>query len=361
MRIQTPEYLETEYFYQFTLPQLIEFNTFSSDSVLILDLCNTQYIDNNVLCDILSYISRLKYSKYCDIYFLFGTSRRLPAYLSANGFLLHANKYNIVTDLVSVDDTTSKTSNIQNIGSIAIPPVNDIDDYQEYITRKITFRNSSLPLQQDIFSLFSVKKRGLSMIGVDDPFSILDIYLEIMENSYMYSNTTANNAHAYYTFQFYEKTGLTFCNSDYGPGFYYTMKRHLDAKKISLKLMDEYTFLSYSSDDKKKSIVGILEAICRWFPKSDLGFPYLFNKLIINRNGMLSIHSENTMLNINKTFLYEYFEVENDKVVDIRADKLKKIIFDYDTRQKLHKTGILNEYNYTFSGVHMTTTIRNPR
>lgn len=361
--IRFPEYVSSIYFYRFPLKKIMNFINTPSDSELIIDLQTAKFMEPSVICDLLSSLKLLYQYKDALVYIMFGTSKRLSSYLGNANFFLHSEGGRLFsTDLVNSIDSnynSYRAINTDKIGRINIPCGGGSDLPQQVINE------ISLLLAR----LFSKPKfEGMRRFGLTD-FPTLEIgYLEILENSYEHSNEIDMESCCYYTYQNYQKTGLSFANSDIGIGFYTSLMHKAEGNPNILKVFSLSELRGFQNDLRKKSLAAMIESITLRISSKEReaqlrGFPFIFSSLILPCDGKLMLHCDNILLGIDSSFLQEYYDIEysqEDKTYWFRGfhrEKLRNIVFDAGEQTQLAQNDRLRVFDYIFPGVHMSVQI----
>ena len=365
MIIQFPEYLDYKYFYRFSLKKLMAFANMHGDDELIIDLQNTTHMTPSVICDLLSFFNYLGKSKDSRVWIMFGKSRRLSSYLNDSHFFLYSDNWRLFsTDLLSFNNTNNdirKSINTDKINRVPIP-LNSGKDLPFSVIKQI---------QQRIYMLYSSEKaQGMFQHGLSNPGRLATGYIEIIENSYEHTyehspHGVANDSGAgnccYFTFQNYIKTGLSFANSDIGMGFFRSLEiKYLTDPTQEPKLFSLEEFLGFKKSSVERNLAGILESIVLRVAedsKADYGFPFILGTLVLPCNGVLVVHSGDVLLEIDTDFLYNYFIVNDLRLVGYNKQKLRDIMFDIKARKELVAKGTLRLFDYSFPGVHMAVQI----
>lgn len=363
MFIEFPKYVDYKYFYRFLLKDILRHANHGQDNSLIIALHMTEHIAPDVICLLLSAIKYIKSNNSkADIYLAFGSSTKLRAYLEDAWFFFYADfGYLFSTDLIEINRPNScygKSINTNKINRISIP-LNSALQVEKHLPLEIVDQ-----IQKQVFALFtSQKAAGMNSFGIRNPEQMATAFKEIVENSYMH----CNNDHDYgcfYTFQNYRRSGLNFACSDVGIGFYKSLLKKFgnndDTSHRAPKLFSLEEFRSFEHDRKTRNLAAILESIIYRIGESenvDYGFPYVFRTLIMPNNGILIIHSENTLVKVDREFIYRYFLVENDKIKDYRREEMRNLAMNSSNQQTEIVNGNVRIFGYSFPGVHMSVQI----
>ncbi|MDI9520993.1 MAG: hypothetical protein QM308_07590 [Bacillota bacterium] len=373
MRISFPEYLtEEEMFYQDILRKLLNYLGDNSEKNLYIDMTATKHISPGILCQLLCFLQILKKRKNCLVAIEFGPSRTLSSYLGLTGFFLLANLDNLidVTDIINYEspNTSAKSQQIQRINELVIPSAKTLPPTDE--NRKYLPENERIKLINAVSDLFDAKqdiRRHLPPSIVND---ILRSYKGLLENAHEHAFDEINDTKAYYTFQYYSKTGLTLSLSDCGPGFYSTLlnqyrpvKENARQDKVSFshKIFSYDEYLEAAKKSNQRELVAIIESIFKR-ANENYGLHFILSEIVGKLKGTVSIHSVNTLLKITPKFWNEYLKpmfdsLENAtelRLVNVNQEKLKSIVYDVKEQQRLIKEGVLKFYSYDFTGVHIT-------
>lgn len=372
MVIEFPRFVDYKYFYRYILEKLVLFTKLENQEELVIDLQHTDHITPNVVCDLLCYFKYQYEIKGAAVFLAFGNSNKLRNYLEDAMFFLHnENETLFSTDIVSYRNLqkNSKELNTNKINRVNIPISSN------------PYKHAILPvsvvsqIQQQIYVLFNKQKiNGMKRFGLESPEQLTAAFKEIVENSYAHSNDF-RNCGCYYSFQNYRKTGLSFACSDIGIGFFESLKRkyfyqydEYEDKHKRPKLFSEKELLSFEREPKKRNIAAILESIVFWIGEDDVGyfgFPYIFQILVLPSNGILTIHSDNTLLTIDRDFLYEFCDisvVENESVrrfliKGFRKEEMRALVLNRQKQKEKIDQGTIRFYEYNFPGVHLSVHI----
>ncbi len=359
MIIHFPEYVSSIYFYRFPLKRLMNFINTPSDSELIIDFQTTKFMEPSVVCDLLSSLKLLYQYKDALVYIMFGTSKKLSSYLGNANFFLHSEGGRLFsTDIVNSIDSnynSYRAINTDKIGRINIPRGGG-SDLPQYVINEISL------IMARLFS--KPKFEGMRRFGLTD-FSTLEIgYLEILENSYEHSNEFDMESCCYYTYQNYQKTGLSFANSDIGVGFYTSLMHRVKKNPNILKIFSLAELMGFQNDLTRRNLAAMIESITLRISSKEKeaqlrGFPFIFSSLILPCKGKLMLHCDNILLGIDSLFLHNYYDIEYNKEKNIYwfkgfcREKLRSIVLDAQEQTKLAQDDKLRVFDYVFPGVHM--------
>lgn len=379
MEVKFPQYVDYKYFYRFSLKKIMAFLNSPTETVLIIDLQNTEHVKPSVLCDLLSSFNLIHSYKDANIYLKFGRSRKLSLYLTRTGFFLHSDHWRLFsTDLVSMtteDSNSSRAQNTDKVGRIDIPkydPANRRLDISQNKSDEIKFY-----VTQGLLKLAqkgSMKQYGNGMSLVEQ---LTAGYVEIIENSYEHSNLRDCVEYCYYTFQNYRDSGFFFANSDLGCGFFRSLmnKMHEMKQKTSPEEVAEFQKkLLFSPDEYAKlqadrvllNCAAIIESLSFRITKDaslNRGFPYIFSTFVLQHNGIFMVHDENVMLEMDREFVETFFIIANDPegkpvVTGYKRKELRNVVLNQGVRSSLISKGNLRIFDYTFPGVHMAVEVR---
>ena len=382
MQIEFPTELDYEDFYQFTLRELIKFKSNRFDNDLFIKLSNTNHMTPSVVCDFACYLNLLTQNDEKSVHLMFGMSQKLASFLIDSQFFLCLSRPDrVTTDLLSLTsnrENSGKFVNTNKINMLSVPH-NPPFPYGLPPKRHLPYPDEIL-ITKMVSKIFD-KSKGLRMIkygvGAEDKLfggyiqnaeaKFFGGYIQIIENSYSYacSRNIDEKRFCFFTFQNYKATGLQFANSDFGEGFYGMFEMRCELlKKFSNcednKIEPPVLFTTNEFDTIKQNetlgrLTAMLEGITLRISKKDnCGFKYIFNNLILSCGGKLIVHSDNVLLEIDESFLNEYYYIEEGKINGYNRDRLRSIVYDDSRRSSLEQKSALRVYNYSFPGVHMS-------
>lgn len=390
MEVKFPQRVDYKYFYRFSLKKIISFLNFPAETVLIIDMQDTDYMKPSILCDLLSSFNLIRIHKDANIYLKFGRNKRLPDYLSRTGFFLHSNYWQLfATDLMSMETEISSSRQARNtdkVWRIDIPKHNPNSEYKNLDMPQAKSREIQDCVNR---AFFQMKQKGYRNGQYGDGISFIDEvsrgYIEIVENSYEHSNLTDYVEHSYYTFQNYANTGFFFANSDLGCGFFRSLmkkkdqiildmsrdgknqeeiqKQVADFQKKLLFTPEEYA--GFQSNRALLNCAAIVEGIAFRITEGKSlirGIPYILSRFVLSNNGIFMLHNENVMLEIDRDFVNEFFIVSVDSKGELaidgyRREALRSIVFSQGVWKSLICKGNLRIFDYTFPGVHMAVEV----
>ncbi|QTE70055.1 hypothetical protein JRC49_09585 [Clostridiales bacterium FE2011] len=345
----------------------------SYDDELVLYLDRTSHITPGVLCDLLTFFKYQKTRKGATVLLVFGNATKLRSYLDDTQFFLHSEHGNLfITDIVyhySSDLDIRRRHNTNKIHRVNVP-LHSISNkiYLPYSVQN-EFHRSVLELYNSY-----EKQRAMKQLKLDDYEKLAGGFSEIIENAYGYGYTTTESCF-YFSFQNYKKTGISLACSDSGGGYYNSVLSKLyyveeknviespQLRKIEIKLplipklFTKNEFLSFKNDTRRRNLAAILECILIHIDDRLNGFPYILSTLVLHAGGNLHIHSENTLINISREFLSEYFVVSNGVISGFNKTKLRGIVLNLRIQDKLIQNGTLQVYSHFFPGVHISVEI----
>lgn len=373
MNIEFPRYVEYRIFYRFILDKFISFLS-STDDKLVIYLDRTEHITPGVLCDMLTFFKYQHVKKGAYVFLVFGNATRLRSYLNETGFFLHSEIGSLFqTDITDYSlSFSNKGRYINQIHRVNIP----IHKIKSKVYLPYHIQNEFI---KSVIDLYNSKSKQMNMAnwGLIDIDNLASGFSEIIENAYGYAYSSSDSCF-YYSFQNYLKTGLSLVCSDFGTGYYSTLlskfiytdeldagidessqlRKHDIPVPIRPKLFKKSEFQAFAKDERRKNLAAILECILIHIDDLQVnGFPYILRTLILPANGILRIHCENTLINIDRQFIYDFFQINNDSTLVANKQKLRSIVMDFNIQDILIDRGILQLYPHVFPGVHISVEI----
>lgn len=373
-------------FYDLYLPQLFAYAHNDRDINLTLDLQDASFISPSVLCDLLSYLSFINYKKEGIAAILFGWNTPLIAFLENTDFFLMADiGKTVLTDVTfSHGDYPYSTrarfkrikDNTDKIRRINLPSYCDYyGSSQEIIYHQkgenvdVEKDRVSQMVQRDFWSLISRKGRAIESFGIrlEDFDYLANAYSEIIINSYFHGGSN----YCFYTFQNYNKSGLSFVSSDTGMGYYNSIREKILEGKRPNGLFTDNEFLDVR-DEQTKSLMGIIEGLLyrHYNPKQyfDHGIMDII-KIVFgvgrNNNAIVRIQSGYAMLQMDIVSLHNLFEGMESTNLDYgtysgmvpKEQMFKEIVLNKKSQQAWIESKHLVFYNYNFPGIHISVSI----
>ncbi|QUC66358.1 hypothetical protein [Aristaeella hokkaidonensis] len=378
MRIIFDKYVNNQMFSKIYLRDIILYASQGNSDMLVLDFQNTSFISPSVLCDLLSVFSYIKETYNTVIYLLFGWNTKLVEFLGNTDFFLAADVgRSVYTDVLELSPITQKRENTDKIRRIKLPtyfePGYRGSEEVIYHFKDETIEEAESRIRQmvskDFWSL-NRKVESIARLGINNDMYIelSKAFSELIINAYSH----AGGNYCYYTFQNYNRSGLSFVCSDNGSGCYYSFREKIDLKWRKEGLFSDRVFFEYENDRYIRSLMGIVESILyRYYNNKqifDRGIIDIIKTILAvgkDHNPVFRIQSDYAMLQIDARSVKKLFDGIDEinplyfdySSITPKIDVFEKLVLDQSIRQDWITSKHVVFSPYYFPGVHISISI----